>query len=114
MSAESKRARLRNLFESDSHCYWCGRLTRFGSRKHPDTRPRGNRLPKDLATLDHIVSHLAIPRSDPAWNTFKNVIVLSCFECNQRRQIEEGRTIPKEELWKRSGRYPMVLPKGEK
>lgn len=103
MSSKSRRARLRNLLKLDPHCFWCGCLVILGTR---------NRNGKDhvtcsphMATLDHITS-----RNNKNWKKgMRNRIVLSCTECNNKRQIEETKELPIEELWHRSGRYPLHI-----
>ena len=101
MSSESKRRRLKNLFKSDPHCFWCDCLVTLENRyNHKDKHHIG--LPPNGATLDHIIS-----RNDEDWKKgMKNGIVLSCNKCNHERQAEEIKKLPKEELWHRSGRYP--------
>lgn len=101
MSSDSKRARLRNLFNSNPHCFWCGCEVILGTRNR-----NGNdhiACPPNMATLDHVISHI-----NENWEKgAKNWIVLSCTECNQRRNKEETKTLSKKELWSRSGRYPV-------
>ncbi len=100
MSSDSKRQRLKNLLKSDPHCYWCGRLVILGNRNR-DGKEYTTR-PPNMATLDHIIS-----RINKKWKKgMRNCLVLSCTECNQKRNKKETAMIPKEELWNRSGRHP--------
>lgn len=95
MSTESKRRRLKNLMKLNPHCFWCDCLVILGNRD------KGNHAkhPPNMATLDHVSS-----RNNKNWKRGKrNIRVLSCSECNQKRQIKETRLLPIEELWKRSG-----------
>lgn len=97
MGSESKRRRLKNLLKSNPHCFWCGCFVILGNRKH------GSRVthPPNMATLDHIIS-----RNNRNWKRGKrNILILSCSECNQGRQIKETKSLPIEELWRRSGCY---------
>ena len=92
----SKRRRLRNLLKSNPHCFWCNCLVILGDRN------KGRDAPSNMATLDHIIS-----RNNKHFKKGqRNFLVLSCSECNQKRQIEETKLLPSEELWCRSGRYP--------
>ena len=97
MSTESKRRRLRNLLKSDPHCFWCGYEVVFDNRKNKD-------IP-NMATLDHLISK----NSKYYKQGKRNRLVLSCYDCNQERQKKELLALPKEELWRRSGRYPLEL-----
>lgn len=98
MSTRSKRRRLKNLLKLNSHCFWCGCLVTLENRniRHVKFLP-------NMATLDHVVSH-----NNKNWKKgMRNCMVLSCSECNQKRQAEEVTEFPIEELWYRSGRYPL-------
>ena len=95
MSTESKRRRLRNLLKSDPHCFWCGCLVVLGNRKSKD-------IP-NMATLDHFISK----NSKYYKKGKRNRLVLSCNDCNHERQRKELLALPKEELWRKSGRYPL-------
>lgn len=101
MSSNSKRARLRNLLKADPHCFWCGCSVILGARNR--NGKDYTTCPSNMATLDHVVS-----RNNNNWKKgMRNSIVLSCNQCNQKRQQKETKELPKEELWRRSGRYPI-------
>ena len=105
MSSDSKRSRSRNLLKADPHCYWCGCAVILGNRNRngKDCAP----CPPNMATLDHVVS-----RNNKNWKKGAiNSIVLSCSKCNNERQRKEVKALPKEELWYRSGRYPVKYGK---
>lgn len=94
----------RNLmWRADPHCHWCGKLTRL-----PAPRVKGvkHRQEHDWATLDHLVSRLE-PSKRQAHKTGERRWVLACFACNVRRSHEEMLRTPIEELWRRSGHYPL-------
>ena len=103
MSSKSKRARLRNLLKLNPHCFWCGCLVTLENRNS-----RRTKFPPHMATLDHIISH-----NNKKWKKgMRNRIVLSCTECNNKRQAEETKKLPIEELWHRSGRPPVDIQEG--
>lgn len=77
-SITTTRRYRRCLFTADPHCYWCGRLTVW-------VTPANGVLAPDTATVDHVVSKYNRP-----WNSPTD-LVLACFECNQRRSVEEQR-----------------------
>ena len=98
MSGKSKQARLKNLLKLNPHCFWCGCLVTLENR-----HGRHKKHPPHMATLDHIIS-----RNNKNWKKgTRNRIVLSCTECNNKRQAEETKELPIEELWRRSGSYPL-------
>lgn len=102
MSTKSKQRRLKNLFEAHPHCFWCGCLVTLENRYNHESEHH-LKLPPNGATLDHIIS-----RNNKDWKKgVKNVVVLSCNKCNQERQAKEIARLPREELWRRSGRYPL-------
>lgn len=97
MSSRSKRRRLENLLKLNPNCFWCGCLVTLENRNI-----RHVKFPPNMATLDHIISH-----NNENWEKgMRNRIVLSCSECNQKRQAGEVATLPIRELWRRSGRCP--------
>ncbi|TES92935.1 MAG: hypothetical protein E3J87_03475 [Candidatus Cloacimonadota bacterium] len=100
MSTRSKQRRLRNLLKLNPHCFWCDCPVILGTRNR--YRKDHNPNPPNMATLDHVVS-----RNNKNWKKgMRNRIVLSCTECNNKRQAEETKMLPIEELWHRSGSYP--------
>lgn len=87
------RARL--FRDAGGRCFWCGCATVF--------EKRGAFQPKNFATLDHLYSRLDPKRKEPAVRGQRRW-VLACYACNQARNNGEQSALPKEELWKRSGR----------
>jgi len=89
---------LKNLFELNPHCFWCDCLVTLENRNN-----RHGKFPSNGATLDHVVS-----RNNKNWKKGKrNLLVLSCYKCNQKRQVKETEGLSIEELWCRSDRYPL-------
>lgn len=100
MATKSKQRRLINLFKANPHCFWCSCLVMLENRHE-----RYKKHPPHMATLDHIISH-----NNKNWEKgMRNRIVLSCTECNNKRQAKETRMLPIEELWHQSGRYPVHI-----
>ena len=98
-----KQKRLRNLWQRNPHCAWCGCKTRLIHQK-------GGALPGDAATLDHIRSKLdplrrAGGRIGKPWE--ENV--LACYGCNHERGRQEYLALPIEEQRRRSQCYPIAL-----
>ncbi len=88
------------MMKKDPHCHWCGRKV--------FNRPVNRRYHKASdASIDHLVSKYGGKREDPRGK--KKTLVLACYECNQKRCVDETSNKSKEELWARSGRYPKKL-----
>ena len=103
MSSKSKHRRLENLLKLNPHCFWCGCLLTLENRNKKYAK-----LPPNGATLDHVIS-----RNNKNWKKgARNRLVLSCSECNNKRQAEETKRLPIEELWRRSGRRPIHVQEG--
>lgn len=81
----------RRMFDFDPRCYWCGRKTVWCA-------PADGIMPADGATVDHLHSRYDRERRG---NTRMVSVVLACYECNNRRSMEETRRIPIEELRRR-------------
>jgi hypothetical protein len=73
---------------------------------------------KRLATLDHLNNRYHIDeRHEPqtpeeikkAWKERTGRTRLICKRCNETLANEETKQLPKEELWRRSGRKPLNL-----
>ena len=80
------------LYQSDPHCYWCGRIT---------TLTKGHVNGHDClsqATVDHIYSKFNPKR----WVKGHDRKVIACYECNHARAVIEESQIPVEELQRRS------------
>ena len=90
----------RNRMMQNPYCHWCGRRVRYWKPS------RGETLPPDFATIDHLNSrNQAKPRPEGGrW-------VLSCRECNMARARAEEQAKPTEEHWRESGRYPRLRGK---
>lgn len=83
-------------------CAWCGLpmvLIARGDGKH--LMPRGEPLPDDLCTLDHIDSKLSGERGlhDGEFRA-----VAACKACNEKRAAREESALTLAELHRRSGR----------
>lgn len=82
------------LWKRNPHCHWCGCLTQL-------TNCPDGKIPADAATIDHLYSRLDLRR----WLKRKRgevKKVLACYDCNQRRSIEETARLSREEILKRS------------
>ena len=86
------RKRKLALFNKDPHCHWCGCLTTIDHPANIKGHP-----PKNMATVDHLVSRYNLSRWEkPPTNEERTV--LACFECNQKRGIEETKQLSIEEI----------------
>lgn len=77
------------LLDAFKICFWCGIPVR------DFIIPNGEQAPPDIATLDHVISRFT--RQKGEWV----LKVLSCYKCNQDRNVLEHRAIRK-----LSTRYP--------
>lgn len=94
-----KRRRAK-LMARDPHCFYCGcEVVYF-------PLVRGQKMPANFATIDHVYSRIM-------GRPLKGETVLCCHKCNGDRSVAEQAALPKEELWRRSGRPPLALREAE-
>lgn len=80
---DKRRKRLINRLKRDDHCYWCGRQVVL--------TPDGSGVLKPFhATIDHKFSRQDIRRYLPSGGSYQ---VLSCYKCNQQRNIEDTKKL---------------------
>lgn len=99
--------RLIALWLASEKCHWCGRPTVLfvvPPQSPSRVRRHGEHFP-DRATIDHLDTKSSGQRKQR--NNQEERTVLACYECNQRKNTEEQAATPKEELHRRSGRYPV-------
>lgn len=96
----AKRRRDR-LFELNPYCHWCGCLL-----IRPETIKKKETEPKNMATIDHLRDRLNPDRTKPNLD-HKKRLVLSCKECNEEKGRDSEKTLPIENLWARSKRFPI-------
>lgn len=61
-----------------------------------------------MATIDHLRNRLDFNRTEP--NTEQQSrTVLSCKKCNEDKGRESVESLSKEQLWAKSGRYPIPI-----
>lgn len=99
MTTRQSRLRRRRdrLFADDPHCHWCECLTRLLDRK----LRHGEKMPLDLATIDHLDDRLSPERGK---HKGEDRTVLACWKCNNDRNREAQAAYPVEMLRERSGR----------
>ena len=85
------RERKLRLFESNPHCYYCGKLTTI------DIPKDGEKNPDNMATIDHIYSKFDVRRYEPSYKDCSVKTVLSCRKCNDSRAHLEEQQIPLQE-----------------
>ena len=108
MSKLSRSKRLRRqrerMWKENPHCHWCGIetvLIPYGAKVKQEN---------NAATIDHLRDkYNPEKRQEPNLNN-ETRRVLACFSCNVRRSAEATAKLPKEELWRRSGRFPLTKP----
>ena len=92
------------LWKEDPRCYYCRKPTII-------TDLSTSTLPPNAATIEHLVSRLHIHR----WVRKKQGQrrrVLSCYECNQRRNNQETLCLSRAEVLKRSQGFSLS-PRGK-
>lgn len=85
-SAHYRKKRLSLAIAQGGRCWWCKRPVReikWVGRK-------GERVPTDMATLDHVIDKFDPRRLAPLADGEKRH-VLACWGCNQRRCAERNR-----------------------
>jgi hypothetical protein len=92
------------LWEADSRCYWCGRPTVLPLKK---TRGQGVLDPNN-ATLDHLISRLNPIRHQLPYYP-ASLMVLSCYECNNRRGQREDKLLRSISKWNSAEELKKVL-----
>jgi ribosomal protein S14 len=92
----SNRSLKVELWNEDSRCYWCGRHTHL-----TDTPRIQGRADPLMATIDHIVSRFYLHRWVKKKKGQKRK-VLSCYECNHKRSVQETLSLSRSEVVKRS------------
>lgn len=91
-----KRRRLLRLWQADNKCHWCRVETVLF------LLGRYQKMPDNYATIDHLKS-----RFDPERQvnpSYEERTVLACNKCNFKRNLEETKSRPIEELWERSSK----------
>ncbi len=101
------RRRRDNLFKQHPYCCWCK-----CKLLHPKFVKKGDTQPDNMATIDHLRNRLDSDRKEPNTES-QSRTVLSCKKCNQDRGDESVKSLTKEQLWSRSGSYPLSIITGE-
>lgn len=95
-SVQIRKQRERLFVFQRGRCYWCGIQTVLMSGQS-----RHKQNPPNMATIDHLYSRLSPDRG----KVRGYVHVLACLKCNNERAAVEEASVPREELWRRSGRF---------
>lgn len=96
------------LFEINQNCYYCGCRMILTNIKNI---PKGQELPDNAATLEHLVSRYNIHR----WKKKKKGEqrkVLACYKCNHDRSSQETLCLSRAEILKRSKGFSLS-PRGK-
>ena len=93
------------LHKKDPRCHWCKRVTKL------ICEPSLSRSDPLMATIDHVVSRYHIHRWVRKKKNQKRR-VLSCYECNQRRNNQETLCLSRAEVLKRSQGFSLS-PRGK-
>lgn len=102
MNTKQKRKRRERLFKMNPHCYHCGCKLVLPMGEPHKTEPENS------ATLEHIRTRLN-PLRQELNDGVSTRTVLSCWKCCNKGAADEQGELPKEELWKRSGRQPQTI-----
>ena len=102
----SNRTLKLELWQEDPRCHWCKRVTHLTNlptlRGHPDPL---------MATIDHVVSRYHVHRWVQKKKDHKRK-VLSCYECNHKRSVQETICLSRAEVLKRSKGFSLS-PRGK-
>lgn len=84
------KSKREQLMKEDPHCFWCGIEV---TNEWPEGRIKP---PANLATLDHVYDKWMPKEREEAWkNGDDKRRVLACYRCNQRRNNDRMKEIPK-------------------
>ena len=98
--AQTNKKRLLNLLKRTQVCYWCGcQVIKYRLKKH-------EKVPNNFATLDHL-HHRLHPERGQHPNT--ETTVLSCFECNRKRNEEFWNQLTAEQKRIYSEKIPKLI-----
>jgi hypothetical protein len=96
------------LFETNPHCYYCGcRMILTNIRNIP----KGQELPDNAATLEHLVSRFSAYRWKQKRKGERRK-VLACYRCNHNRSIQETLCLSRAEILRRSKGFSLS-PRGK-
>lgn len=96
MNSKARRRHKATLYEKQKGlCYWCGELMRLTTHKFE----KKERMPDDIATIDHLDSRLN-PQRGTMGGTIRHV--LAHKGCNEKRAAAEVAALPIEEVRRRS------------
>src|SRR6266566_1043596 len=93
----ANKNRREKLLKESPFCHWC-------EVEVTNVWPEGNKKPPaNLATLDHVYDKWQPEERERAWrNNDEKRTVLACYRCNQRRNDERMKEIPKDAVRIRS------------
>lgn len=92
------------LYAENPYCHYC-------KKKMVITNITKGRLPKNAATIEHLISRINFRRWVKKQPGQKRK-VLACHGCNQARSIKETLCLSREEILKRSNGFSLS-PKGK-
>ena len=108
MKMMSNRTLKLKLYEQDPLCYYCGCRMILTNIKNI---PKGQTLPPNSATIEHLVSRLNPHRWVKKKNKHRRK-VLACHQCNQNRSIQETLCLSRAEILRRSRGFSLS-PRGK-
>ena len=93
------------LWEENPKCYYCERITTLPT-DILDLKMLQNigETPDYMATVEHLHTKYDPERFEEGGD---EKCVLACYKCNHDKEAERTKMVPKEELHKRSNRYPL-------
>ena len=95
-----------SLWKEDPNCYYCHKSTVL-----PTDIPDLLELqaigitPDYMATIEHLLTRYDAERFEDGG---EDKCVLACYKCNHEKERERSKLVPKEELQKRSNRFPLA------
>ena len=96
------------LYEANPHCYYCGQKMILTNIQNI---PKGQSLPENAATLEHLVSRYTIHRWKKKKKTEQRK-VLACYKCNHGRSVLETLCLSRAEILRRSKGFSLS-PRGK-
>lgn len=94
-----------SLWNESPRCYYCNKITTLPTDiGNLDMMQNNGETPDYMATVEHLYTRYDAERFEEGGD---EKCVLACYKCNHEKEIERTKLVPKEELHKRSKRYPL-------
>ena len=99
-----RRIRVR-LWNESPKCFYCHRITTLPTDiPNLEVLQEIGETPDFMATVEHLHTRYDPERFEEGGD---EKCVLACYKCNHEKEVERTLLVPREELHKRSNRYPL-------